>query len=106
MTTSESKGRFFYKTNRFYNESIRIANLNALAATLSLRATFATGGRIGGSEKKEVLQALLKSQIPGNTTAELSPFSSSLNSIIALIAQQYSQIQNFTYSLFWGRGVR
>jgi len=30
MTTSESKGRFFYKTNRF--ESIRIANWNALVA--------------------------------------------------------------------------
>ena len=28
MTTSESKGRFFYKTNRI--ESIRIANWNAL----------------------------------------------------------------------------
>ena len=46
MTTSESKGRFFYKTNRFESiritnriESIRIANWNALvqiaAATLS-----------------------------------------------------------------------
>jgi len=37
MTTSESKGRFFYKTNRFESiritnriESIRIANWNAL----------------------------------------------------------------------------
>jgi len=32
MTTSESKGRFFYKTNRFAQriESIRIANWNAL----------------------------------------------------------------------------
>jgi len=40
MTTSESKGRFFYKTNRFESiritnrtESIRIANWNALVAT-------------------------------------------------------------------------
>jgi len=40
MTTSESKGRFFYKTNRFESiritnriESIRIANWNALART-------------------------------------------------------------------------
>jgi len=35
MTTSESKGRFFYKTNRFTQriESIRIANWNALATT-------------------------------------------------------------------------
>ena len=33
MTTSESKGRFFYKTNRF--ESIRIANWNALVTALS-----------------------------------------------------------------------
>jgi len=38
MTTSESKGRYFYKTNRFESiritnriESIRIANWNALA---------------------------------------------------------------------------
>jgi len=100
------KADFFTKRIDSYNESIRIGNWNALAATLSQRATFATGSRIGGSEKKEVLQALLKSQIPGNTTAELSLFPSSLNSIIALIAQQYSQIQNFTYSLFWGRGVR
>ena len=37
MTTSESKGRFFYKTNRFESihitnriESIRIANWNAV----------------------------------------------------------------------------
>ena len=37
MTTSESKGRFFYRTNRFESiritnriESIRIANWNAL----------------------------------------------------------------------------
>jgi len=40
MTISESKGRFFYKTNRFESiritnrtESIRIANWNALART-------------------------------------------------------------------------
>ena len=40
MTTSESKGRFFYKTNRFESigitnriESIRIANWNALLLT-------------------------------------------------------------------------
>jgi len=33
MTTSESKGRFFYKTNRF--ESIRIANWNALVTARS-----------------------------------------------------------------------
>ena len=40
MTTSESKGRFFYKTNRFESiritnriESIRIANWNALVST-------------------------------------------------------------------------
>jgi len=32
MTTSESKGRFFYKTNRF--ESIRIANWNALVSSM------------------------------------------------------------------------
>ena len=32
MTISESKGRFFYKTNRI--ESIRIANWNALISTL------------------------------------------------------------------------
>jgi len=31
MTTSESKSRFFYITNRF--ESIRIANWNALLAS-------------------------------------------------------------------------
>jgi len=41
MTTSESKGRFFYKTNRFESirisnrkESIRIANWNALLLNL------------------------------------------------------------------------
>ena len=41
MTISESKGRFFYKTNRFESiritnriESIRIANWNALISTL------------------------------------------------------------------------
>ena len=40
MTTSESKGRFFYKTNRFQSiritnriESIRIPNWNALPQT-------------------------------------------------------------------------
>ena len=40
MTTSESKGRFFYKTNRFESirvtnriESIRIANWNALVSS-------------------------------------------------------------------------
>ena len=40
MTTSESKGRFFYKTNRFESiritnriESIRIVNWNALQDT-------------------------------------------------------------------------
>ena len=40
MTTTESKGRFFYKTNRFESirimnriESIRIANWNALLVT-------------------------------------------------------------------------
>jgi len=32
MTTSESKGRFFYKTNRI--ESIGIANWNALVSTI------------------------------------------------------------------------
>jgi len=43
MTTSESKGRFFYKTNRFESipitnriESIRIANWNALVTILEL----------------------------------------------------------------------
>jgi len=43
MTTSESKGRFFYKTNRFESicitnriESIRIANCNALMLSTSL----------------------------------------------------------------------
>jgi len=46
MTTSESKGRFFYKTNRFESiritnriESIRIANWNALLARPSRLAT-------------------------------------------------------------------
>jgi len=41
MTTSESKGRFFYKTNRFESirmtnliESIRIANWNALVCII------------------------------------------------------------------------
>ena len=43
MTTSESKGRFFYKTNRFESiritnriESIRIANWNALLGSIVL----------------------------------------------------------------------
>ena len=43
MTTSESRGRFFYKTNRFESiritnrfESIRIANWNALILRLTI----------------------------------------------------------------------
>ena len=50
MTTSESKGRFFYKTNRFESirvtnrtESIRIANWNALIATNVRRAAYRYG---------------------------------------------------------------
>ena len=46
MTTSESKGRFFYKTNRFESiritnriESIRIANWKALLKTVVSRWT-------------------------------------------------------------------
>ena len=40
MTTSESKGRFFYKTNRFESIRItnRIANWNALLVIISLHA--------------------------------------------------------------------
>ena len=47
MTISESKGRFFYKTNRFDSiritnriESIRIANWNALPAAAAVATCF------------------------------------------------------------------
>ena len=60
MTTSKSKGRFFYKTNRFeLFESIRIANWNALVAMACTVAdwsnedtfrTFRTTSCIGGGE--------------------------------------------------------
>jgi len=50
MTTSESKGRFFYKTNRFESiritnriESIRIANWNALPSVHCVHRRFAVG---------------------------------------------------------------
>jgi len=49
MTTSESKGRFFYKTNRFESiritnrtESIRIANWNALEHTVPALSRLST----------------------------------------------------------------
>ena len=51
MTTSESNGRFFYKTNRFESiritnriESIRIANWNALLSTN--RSSFAAANQV------------------------------------------------------------
>ena len=52
MTTSESKGRFFYKTNRFELiritnriESIRIANWNALDVSSAARRIAKCGMR-------------------------------------------------------------
>ena len=64
MTTSESKGRFFYKTNLFESiritnrrESIRIANRNALLHSERWRRADAADGAVVSGESTASEQA-------------------------------------------------
>ena len=71
MTTSESKNRFFYKTNRFESirvanriESIRIANWNALVVGIVQRRRLLYSGHVVRMQKERVAAIMLYGRRP------------------------------------------
>ena len=72
MTTSESKGRFFYKTNRFESirvanrtESIRITNWNALVVGIVQRRRLLYSGHVVRMQKERVAAIMLYGRTTG-----------------------------------------
>jgi len=100
MTTSESKGRFFYKTNRFEYiritnriESIRIANRNALLSgthyqklslIITLLLCFSLGWRHSSSPVLSLFP-LLSSTLPGPSASEVTTLWGYTNAFIIII---------------------